>query len=215
MNVSKKVDLKNAILLLVFFVIFTILVKTVNVSPIGPQNTMVGLAGINSFFHKLFPYNEIFYKISKFAGMLICIVQPIFAVMGIIQWVQRKSPFKIDKELWWMLLLYIVLFCTDILFENVLIINYRPILLGNELEASYPSSHTFISIGIGLSAIMIFKKYILDIPKKNIINTIIFILMIAVIITRILSGVHWITDIFGGMILAFSYVLFYKAFAID
>lgn len=215
MNTTKKSDLINACLLLIFFVAFTILVSTVNLSPIGPQNTMVGFSGINGLVHKLFPYNETYYKISKYTA-IICFIFPVFfSVMGIGQWIRRKSMFKIDRELWGLLILYIALFCTDLLFEKILKINYRPILYLGELEASYPSSHTFFSMGICLSAIIALKKYIINISKRKFVNTIISILMVLIIITRILSGVHWITDIFAGIILALSYVYFYKAFGID
>ena len=50
--------------LILLFVIWTILVKTIDVRPIGPLGSEVGLASFNQYFFSLIGYNNTLYKIT-------------------------------------------------------------------------------------------------------------------------------------------------------
>lgn len=89
-----------------------------------------------------------------------------------------------------------------------MIINYRPILVDGHLEASYPSSHTFLAVAVLLSAFYLFKK---EKGIKKIMSFLCLLVMSIIVVGRILSGVHWITDILGGILLGLSFVSFYIA----
>ena len=94
---------------------------------------------------------------------------------------------------------------------ELITVNYRPIILDGELEASYPSSHTMLSLGIMITAIFELHELI---KNKKAILIITDILCCAVALTvllgRLLSGVHWLTDIIAGALLAASLVCFYR-----
>ncbi|MGM0165711.1 hypothetical protein IGI39_000657 [Enterococcus sp. AZ135] len=92
-----------------------------------------------------------------------------------------------------------------VFFERV-IINYRPILVNGQLEPSYPSSHTFLAITVLLSAFYILYE---QGKIKRIVSYLCLIGMIILVGGRALSGVHWITDILGGILLSILFVSIY------
>lgn len=95
-------------------------------------------------------------------------------------------------------------------FFEIIIINYRPIILSQSLEASFPSSHTMIVICIMSTAMLQFHYYLRD--KKVCLWTIDIacVLMLAVtVIGRLISGVHWFTDIVAGILLSSALVALY------
>ena len=68
------------------------------------------------------------------------------------------------------------------------------------LEASYPSSHTLLSVCICGSSLMI-NKYLFKNKNFFKVENIISILSILVIVIgRFISGVHWFTDIIGAIL---------------
>ena len=124
----------------------------------------------------------------------------IYAIIGFIQLIKRKSLLKVDKEILSLGVFYVVLILIYILFEKI-IVNYRPILMNGFLEASFPSSHTLMAVCICGSSIMVNKKLFKNkISKFS--NILSFVIIIATILGRLISGVHWFTDILGGLIIS-------------
>ena len=115
---------------------------------------------------------------------------------------------KVDYELIILGCFYILMMVVYIFFEKV-IINYRPVLIDGVLEASYPSSHTILSLCVGLSSLIVSKRYF---NKKYIkqINMITVALMGIVLVGRLLSGVHWFSDIVGGVIISMTLLSYFK-----
>lgn len=193
------------------FIIFTVHLKIVDVQPIGPESTSVGFATLNLVVNKFFGLKIFWYNFTDWLGLFPIFIAFAFAVFGLIQLIKRRSIFKVDKHLLFLGGFYLVVIGFYIFFEKV-IMNYRPVILGVHLEASYPSSHTMIVICILESAIVILSNYI---KNKKILLAIKFIFRIIIVVTifgRLISGVHWATDIIGGIILSWSLVEFYKAF---
>lgn len=193
---------KNIILtsiLLVIFGIYTYVVKTVNVKAIGPNKSKVGLATFNGWFHKIIGSNMKIYKVTEYLGYALLVIVTVFAIIGLIQLIKRKSLLKVDREVISMGILYAGMFAFYFLFEK-LIINYRPILIDKVLEASYPSSHTMLAMCVGVSFCMVADKYFGKASKF--LKFIVLTLLTLVIAGRIISGVHWASDILGGVILS-------------
>lgn len=192
----------------VCFLLFTVLVRFLDVKAIGPMNSEVGFATINGAVANALPYNHLFYSVSKYVGALALLWVPCFAGIGLFQLVKRKSFKKVDASLYLMAVLYAAVAFLYVVFE-IVIVNYRPVDLGEGLEASYPSSHTLLAISICGSAIIGF----LNIVKKNglklALSVIAMLEMLIVVVTRFLSGVHWISDIFAGILLGVSLILLY------
>ena len=129
-------------------------------------------------------------------------------IVGLIQLIKRKSIKKVDTEISILGLFYIITLIIYVLFEFAKI-NYRPVLIDGKLDPSYPSSHTLLALFISTSAIFVNLKIIGNKTLRIILNTITIILAIAILIGRTMSGVHWITDILGGILIATTLVLGY------
>lgn len=204
----KKRNIITSITLLILSVVFTLLVKNIDVKAIGPNESLVGFADINKLFHNLIGSNMAIYKITEIIGLIPLLIAFIYVIIGIKQLITRKSLLKVDKEIYLLGLFYILVLGVYIFFEKV-VINYRPVLIDNILEPSYPSSHTLMSICICISSILINKKLFRN-NLADIENIISIIVMVLIIVGRIISGVHWFTDILGGIIISSTLVvLFY------
>ena len=200
---------KFLVILYIFFTILYIyLVKNIDVQAIGPNGTSVGFAKFNDSVRSLIGTNLNLYKISEYLGYIILLIAGIYALVGLLQLIKRKSIAKVDKEIYLLGLFYIVVLMIYILFEKV-IINYRPVILDGKLEASFPSSHTMLAICIGVSAVIVNRKYI----KRELlgtVNTLITLLCLSVVVLRVLSGVHWATDIIGGLLISITLLIGFK-----
>lgn len=201
----KKKNLYISIFLIFLSVLFTILVKVIDVKPIGPNNSKVGFSFINEFFHKSIGVNMVWYKITYILGIIIILIAVSYALIGIIQLLKRKSIKKVDREIILLGIFYIVIAVIYVFFEKF-IVNYRPILMEDVLSASYPSSHTLLAICICVSSIMVNNKIFKN-EFTNSFNVILFILLLVVVIGRFISGVHWASDIIGGMIISSSLLM--------
>ena len=201
----KKKNLYISIFLIFLSVLFTILVKVIDVKPIGPNNSKVGFSFINEFFHKSIGVNMVWYKITYILGIIIILIAVSYALIGIIQLLKRKSIKKVDREIILLGIFYIVIAVIYVFFEKF-IVNYRPILMEGVLSASYPSSHTLLAICICVSSIMVNNKIFKN-EFTNSFNVILFILLLVVVIGRFISGVHWASDIIGGIIISSSLLM--------
>ncbi len=205
----KRRNIIISFILIILAVLFTILVKNVDVKPIGPNESMVGFADINKLFHNLIGSNMAIYKITEVLGYIPIVMALVYVFIGLKQLIKRRSLLKVDKEIYVLALFYILVVGVYVFFEKF-IVNYRPILIDGVLEASYPSSHTLMSICLCGSSIIIneklFKNKLGDI--ENILSVILILLIVA---GRIISGVHWFTDILGGIIISSALlVIFYS-----
>ena len=201
---------KNIILSIILTIIsigYTILVKMVNVKAIGPNGSKVGLAKINKPFSNLVGSNMTIYKITEIIGYVIILIVLIYGIIGLVQLIKRKSIKKVDSEIILLGVLYVLMAVVYVAFEKF-VINYRPILIDGELEASYPSSHTILALCIGISSLIVSKNYVSD-KYIKITNIITIVLLLAVFAGRIISGVHWITDIIGGVLISLTLLMYF------
>lgn len=205
----KKRNIIISIVLIILSVLFTALVKNVDVKPIGPNESMVGFADINKLFHNLIGSNMTIYKVTEVLGYIPIAMALVYVFIGLKQLIKRKSLLKVDKEIYVLALFYVLVVGVYVFFEKF-VINYRPILIDGLLEASYPSSHTLMSICLCGSSIIINKKLFKN-KFGDIENVLSVILILLIVIGRIISGVHWFTDILGGIIISSTLlVIFYS-----
>ncbi len=193
------------------FVLFTVLVKSVDVNPVGPQGSLIGFSTINIFVFEFLGQSSVCYIISEVIGYAAIIIALIFTVLGFLQMAQRKSILKTDFEILALGALYVLTVFAYIFFE-VIVVNYRPVLVEGLLEASYPSSHTILVIVILGSAIMQIDWHIKNKRLKTTLKVLLLIAIIATVFGRLASGLHWFTDVVGGVLLAsFLSGLYYSA----
>ena len=180
-----------------------VLVRFVDVRPIGPEGTSIGLSRLNGFFFRLSGVNILWYHITDWLGVAAILVAFLFAMAGFVQLIKRRSILKVDHEILALGGLYIVVIGLYVLFE-IVIVNYRPIIMpdGIHPEASFPSSHTMLVCVIMGSAIMLIGKYVKEKPLCRVLRGICAAIIGMTVIGRLIAGVHWFTDIVGGVLIS-------------
>lgn len=201
----KKRNVFISITLFIIMTLFTALVCFYDVKPLGINKTDIGFSSLNTYIFNELGTNYLWYKLSEVLGIVALILVFIYGAIGTIDLIKKKSIFKVDKKIILLGIFYIIVFGLYIIFDKV-IINYRPILVEGVLESSYPSSHTLLSIFVFGSSLLI-NKYLFPVKKIKIVNCILFAMMILTVIGRLLSGMHWFTDIVGGILIA-SFLLY-------
>ena len=196
--------------LLAVFVLWTVLIRFVDVEAIGPRQSSVGFATLNGYIHNLTGVNMSLYIITDWLGLVPIGVAFGFAVLGIVQCIKRKSLLKVDRSIFTLGGFYIVVMAVYILFE-IVVINYRPTLIDGYLEASYPSSTTILVMCVMPTAMMQLRTRIKNDLFRRCVMVAISAFIAFMAIGRLMSGVHWITDIIGGALVSAAIVLMYYA----
>ena len=204
MNKKKRNFLISTILILLA-VVFTSLVKVVDVIQAGVNGTSIGFATVNQFVFESIGVNMIWYHITDWLGLVPIFMAMVYSLIGFIQLIKRKSLFKVDKEIMILGLFYIVVISIYIFFEKV-IVNYRPILMNGFLEASYPSSHTLMTICLCGSSIIVNKK-LFNNKITTFIDGLSVVIIFTTVIGRLISGVHWFSDIVGGILISIALLM--------
>ena len=199
-----------SICLLTVFVLWTVAISFVDVRAIGPQGSSIGFAGINGYVHNLTGVHFGLYNITDWLGLVPIFLCMGFGVLGLTQWIKRKSICKVDHDIFVLGGFYIITIAAYLFFENV-VINYRPVLINGYLEASYPSSTTLLVTCVMPTAVMQFNSRIRNKLLRNIVAATLVAFIAFMVIGRLLSGVHWLTDIVGGALLSTGLVLMYRA----
>jgi len=202
---KKKRNFFISTILILLAVVFTILVKVVDVKQVGVNETSIGFVTLNQFVFKTTGVNMIWYHITDWLGLMPIFMAMVYSLLGLVQLIKRKSLFKVDKEIIILGLFYVVVISIYIFFEKV-IVNYRPILMNGFLEASYPSSHTLMTICLCGSSIIVNKKMFNNKITK-LMNMLSLIIIFITVIGRLISGVHWFTDIVGGIFISIALLM--------
>ena len=212
MKQKTKKEFFTAACLLLAFALWTVLLRRVDVQEIGPRGSAVGFATLNGAFHALTGANMKLYVITDWLGLVPVATAPAFAVLGLVQWIQRRSLLKVDRDLFALGGFYLAVMGVYVLFECV-VINRRPVLIDGFLEASYPSSTTLLVLCVMPTTMMQLWARI----KRTALRRVLLIALLAftafMVVGRLLCGVHWLTDIIGGALLSAGLVTLYHSFA--
>lgn len=196
--------------LLAAFALWTAAVQTIDVQAIGPQGSSVGFASINDFFHRLTGVHMGLYHLTDWLSLVPVGLGAGFALLGLIQWIRRKRLSEVDRSILVLGGFYLTVIALYVLFE-ILVINHRPVLIDGFLEASYPSSTTMLVLCVIPTAILQLHQRI----RRRILRRSVCLALAAftafMVAGRLLSGVHWLTDIIGGMLVSAGLVLIYHA----
>ena len=168
----------------------------------------MGFAAINGAFHALTGVHWALYTLTDWLGLVPIGIAFGFAVLGLVQLLRRKSLLRVDRDILMLGGFYIVVLAAYVLFETV-VINYRPVLIGGKLEASYPSSTTMLALCILPTAMMQLKTRIRGDAVRRAILGILAAFTAFTVVGRLISGVHWLSDIAGGVLLSAGLVSLY------
>lgn len=208
---KKKKNLTAAIALLAAFGLWTAALRLVDVQIIGPLGSAVGFATVNGFFHKLTGVHMGLYTVTDWLGLVPVCFAAGFGILGLIQWIRRKRLWRVDRSILILGIFYTAVMAAYIFFEAA-VINYRPVLIDGVLEASYPSSTTLLAMCIMPTAAMELRNRIKNPVFKNCVLCSIYAFTVFMVAGRLISGVHWVTDIVGGGLLSGGLVELYRVF---
>lgn len=196
------------------FVLYTAAVALIDVKPVGQMNSNVGMATINKALSDAIGVHMIWYDITNILGILALLIAAFFGVVGVIQLVTRKSLLKVDRDIIILGCFYVMVIVCYVLFDHFAI-NYRPVMLEDTLEASYPSSHTMLAVCVMSTAICQLKWKMRDEHVSRIVQGVLAVLIVLTVVGRMISGVHWFTDIIGGVLLSAFLVSLYFWFVYE
>lgn len=201
----------NSYIFASLFIVFSLWIRLFDVQPVGPEGSSIGFAGLNVAVHELFGMHLFWYKLTQLLGVAAIAVAAVFAVVGFIQLVQRKSLLKVDKKILMLGVIYILVILLYVLFEKIPF-NYRPVVLdpAEGLEPSYPSTHTMIILTIFGTAIGVIGDYLKNAKLVLLLKIICLVIMAVTIVGRLICGVHWFTDIAGGVIISLFFINLFK-----
>ena len=207
-GMKKKKSLILAVSSLAAFALWTVLIGVIDVQAIGPRESSVGFATLNGFFHRLTGVHMGLYVVTDWLGLVPIAVAFGFAVLGLVQWIRRKNIVKVDGSILVLGGFYIVVIAVYIFFESVTV-NYRPTLIDGYLEGSYPSSTTLLVTCVMPTAMMQFQDRIKNPILRKSVLVIITAFTVFMVLGRLISGVHWLTDIIGGGLVSVGLVATY------
>lgn len=206
---GKKLLLKGFILIATF-AIWTILIQIIDVQPLGQNGTNIGFAAFNCWFHKLTDVHLSIYIITDWLSLIPVFVCMIFAGMGLAQLIKRRSLFKVDYDIIFLGIYYVIVIAGYLIFE-MFPVNYRPILIEGIMEASYPSSTTLLVLCVMPTLAEQSNRRLKNTTLRKIIHSFVICFSVFMVLGRLLCGVHWFTDIVGGILLSFGLFCIYKS----
>lgn len=209
MTKKQKILLILGAVALLLFVLWTAAVLTVDRAPVGPLDSAVGFSQMNLAVHTALGVSEGWYQLSEVLGLAILAVALGFALWGGIQLIRYRSFRRVDPHLYVLAALYAALGLVYVGFE-VAVINFRPVLTDGVLEAAYPSSHTMLAICIAASAAIRLTAILPGLPGR-IAAAGLSLAAALTVIARLLSGMHWLSDIIGAVLISTALLLFYAA----
>lgn len=200
----------TGVFLIAAFFLWTILLGIMDVQPIGPQGTMVGFAGLNQAVHVFTGVNMTLYTVTDWLGLVPLGFMFGFALLGLGQWIRRKHILRVDRSILTLGVFYLVVMALYVFFECY-VVNYRPVLIEGKLEASYPSSTTILVLCVMPTVIMQLGTRIRSRIIRRWVSVAMMLFAAFMVIGRLLSGVHWFSDIVGGILLSAGLVMLYDS----
>ena len=199
-----------AVLWTLILLVYTLLAAFVDVKAIGPEGSSVGLASINAAFRDLVGQSAAF-KIVSDVGFYFCVALCLFFIgLFLYQLLKRKSLLKVDRNLIALMYLYAMFIVLYLVFNSLIVVNYRPILKDGALDPSYPSTHVFLGIVAGISAIDGIFVYIKNENSRLALMIVCWVALLLSCLGRTMSGMHWLTDLLGGLIFASVCLAWYR-----
>lgn len=207
---KRKRQLWTGIGFLSAFALWTILIQNVDVQPAGPMDTKVGFAEWNVWFYHLTGVNMMLYTVTDWLGLVPVLICGCFGITGLSQWIRRKKLLRVDPDILILGVYYLLVIAGYLIFEMVPV-NYRPILINGYLEASYPSSTTLLVLSVMPTLKFQADRRCRKPMIRNLAAAFAILFSLFMVAGRLVSGVHWATDIIGSVFLSTGLFMLYCA----
>lgn len=201
MKKNRTKDFGAAAVFLAAFAAWTVAVRCLDVRAIGPNGSSVGFAAVNGWFHALTGVHMALYTLTDWLGLVPVGIAAGFALLGLMQLIRRRRFLKVDFDILALGGFYLIVMAAYLLFETV-VVNYRPVLIEGYLEPSYPSSTTLLVLCVIPTAMMQLNGRIVHAAARRAVMIALAAFAAFMVIGRLISGVHWLTDIVGGVLIS-------------
>ena len=192
------------------FALWTVLIQCLDVQAVGQNGTKIGLAGFNVWFHQLTGVHMTLYTITDWLGLVPIFICMCFGVLGLVQLIKRRSLRRVDADILLLGVYYVLVIACYLIFEMIPL-NYRPVLIEGRLEASYPSSTTLLVLSVMPTLMFQVYRQAVNSMLRKAVAVFVFAFLAFMVIGRLISGVHWATDIVASVILSAGLFMLYRS----
>ena len=192
------------------FALWTVLIQCVDVQAVGQNGTKIGFAGFNVWFHQLTGVHMMIYTITDWLGLVPIFICLCFGVLGLVQLIKRRSPLRVDPDILLLGVYYLLVIACYLIFEMIPV-NYRPVLIEGRLEASYPSSTTLLVLSVMPTLMFQANRRVSNTMVRRVSAIFAVAFSAFMVIGRLISGVHWATDIIGSVLLSAGLYMLYRS----
>ncbi len=209
-KVLNKYSLMGLGFLFIFLILLILLMSVDKASNIYKE---IGLYNFNKIFLVDY-YNESWDGFSDVILYISILFILGLIIYGIYQLYKRKSLFKVDKDIILTGFGFVFIIIIWFIFDKFIDINYRPIAVNGSAQTSFPSTHVMLACFSLLATTRIILKRNTNELKYNIITYGgVSILVILCSLGRILSKMHWTTDVLGAIFI--SLAIFFIIIGLD
>ena len=192
------------------FALWTVLIQCVDVQAVGQNGTKIGFADFNVWFHQLTGVHMTIYTITDWLGLVPIIICLCFGVLGLLQLIKRRSLLRVDSDILLLGVYYVLVIACYLIFEMIPL-NYRPVLIEGRLEASYPSSTTLLVLSVMPTLWFQAYRRVSNVTTRKAAEVFVVAFSVFMVIGRLVSGVHWATDIIGSVLLSLGLYMLYRS----
>ncbi len=192
------------------FALWTVLIQWVDVQAVGQNGTRIGFADFNVWFHQLTGVHMTIYTITDWLGLVPIFICLCFGVLGLLQLIKRRSLLRVDSDILLLGVYYVMVIACYLIFEMIPI-NYRPVLIEGRLEASYPSSTTLLVLSVMPTLMFQVNRRVSNAMIRKAVAVFVIAFSAFMVIGRLISGVHWATDIIGSVLLSAGVFMLYRS----
>ena len=207
---KKKRNLLTGVGMIGVFALWTILIQCVDVQAVGQNGSRIGFAGFNVWFHQLTGVHMTLYTITDWLGLVPILICLCFGVLGLVQLIKRRSLLRVDSDILLLGVYYVMVIACYLIFEMIPI-NYRPVLIEGRLEASYPSSTTLLVLSVIPTLMFQVNRRVSNTMIRKVAAVFVIAFSAFMVIGRLISGVHWATDIIGSVLLSSGLYMQYRS----
>ena len=192
------------------FALWTVLIRWVDVQAVGQNGTKIGFADFNVWFHQLTGVHMTLYTITDWLGLVPIFICLCFGVLGLVQLIKRRSLLRVDPDILLLGIYYVLVIACYLIFEMIPV-NYRPVLIEGRLEASYPSSTTLLVLSVMTTLWFQANRRVSNAMIRKAVAVFVVTFSVFMVIGRLVSGVHWATDIIGSVLLSAGLYMLYRS----
>lgn len=192
------------------FAVLTAALRLIDVQPVGINATNVGFSTFNRWFHGLTGVHMVLYSVTDWLSLIPLFVCMVFAGTGAAQAIKRRSILRVDPAILLLGVYYLAVILCYLVFEAAAI-NFRPVLIEGRMEASYPSSTTLLVLAVMPTLVFPLKRMLKPGFFTRLLGAFLHVYSFFMVSARLLSGIHWFTDIIGAILLSTGLFHLFKA----